>query len=128
MAEFVETMRKIRELCKEREGCAGCIMMNDIACGVTTGTPCLSEEEIERRVAQWEADFWENVRKTYAEINGKSYKPMSRESLTKWYNALHTDSAEYKMWGNGIALPCATFVLEGIAETLMGGIKNNEDA
>lgn len=30
-------------------------MMNDIACGVTTGTPCLSEEEIERRVAQWEA-------------------------------------------------------------------------
>lgn len=55
MAEFVEVMRKIRELCKEREGCAGCIMMNDIACGVTTGTPSLSEEEIERRVAQWEA-------------------------------------------------------------------------
>lgn len=55
MAEFVETMRKIRELCKEREGCAGCIMMNDIACGVTTGTPCLSEEEIERRVERWEA-------------------------------------------------------------------------
>lgn len=66
-----------------------------------------------------EADFWENVRKTYAEINGKSYKPMRRESLTKWYNTLHTDSAEYKMWGNGIALPCAAFVLEGIAESLM---------
>lgn len=64
---------------------------------------------------------WENVRKTYAGINGKSYKPMRRESLTKWYNALHTDSAEYKMWGNGIALPCAAFVLEGIAEALMGG-------
>lgn len=75
-----------------------------------------------------EADFWENVRKTYAEINGKSYKPMKRESLTKWYNGLHTDSAEYKMWGNGIALPCAAFVLEGIAEALMGGIKNDEDA
>lgn len=75
-----------------------------------------------------EADFWENVRKTYAEINGKSYKPMKRESLTKWYNALHTDSAEYKMWGNGIALPCAAFVLEGIAEALIGGIKNDEDA
>lgn len=75
-----------------------------------------------------EADFWENVRKTYAGINGKSYKPMKRESLTKWYNNLHTDSAEYKMWGNGIALPCAAFVLEGIAEALMGGIKNNEDA
>ena len=46
---------------------------------------------------------------------------MRLESLTKWYNALHTDSAEYKMWGNGIALPCAAFVLEGIAEALMGG-------
>lgn len=74
-----------------------------------------------------EADFWENVRKTYAGINGKSYRPMRRESLTKWYNALHTDSAEYKMWGNGIALPCAVFVLEGIAEVLTGGIANNED-
>nr|DAG37299.1 MAG TPA: hypothetical protein [Caudoviricetes sp.] len=55
MAEFVVVMRKIRELCDERTECKGCIMMNDIACGVTTGTPCLSEEEIERRVAQWEA-------------------------------------------------------------------------
>lgn len=66
-----------------------------------------------------EADFWENVRKTYAGINGKAYKPMKRESLTKWYNALHTDNAEYKMWGNGIALPCAAFVLGGVAEALM---------
>ncbi len=56
MAEFVEVMRKIRELCDERENCEGCIMMNDIACGVTTGTPSLSEEEIERRVEQWEAE------------------------------------------------------------------------
>lgn len=56
MAEFVEVMRKIRELCDERKECAGCVMMNDIACGVTTGTPSLSEEEIERRVAQWEAE------------------------------------------------------------------------
>ncbi len=75
-----------------------------------------------------EADFWENVRKTYAAINGTRYKPfVKREQLVRWYNALHTDSAEYKMWGNGIALPCAAFVLEGIAEVLMGGIKNNED-
>ena len=28
---------------------------------------------------------------------------------------------------NGITLSCAAFVLEGIAETLVGGIKNNED-
>lgn len=29
-----------------------------------------------------------------------------------------SDSAKYKMWGNGIALPCAVFVLDGIAEEL----------
>lgn len=61
-----------------------------------------------------DADFWESVRKTHAEINGKKYKPT--KNLKKWYEGLHTDSAEYKMWGNGIALPCAEFVLHGIAE------------
>lgn len=30
----------------------------------------------------------------------------------------HADSAEYKMWGNGVALPCVLYVLEGIAEIL----------
>lgn len=30
----------------------------------------------------------------------------------------HTDSAEYKMWGNGVALPCVLYVLEGILEEL----------
>ena len=61
-----------------------------------------------------DAEFWEDVRKTHAEINGKKYKPV--KDLEKWYNKLHTDSAEYKMWGNGIALPNAEFVLHGIAE------------
>ena len=35
--------------------------------------------------------------------------------MLTWYNKLHTDSAEYKMWGNGIALPNANYVLHGIA-------------
>lgn len=30
----------------------------------------------------------------------------------------HADSVEYKMWGNGIALPCALYVMEGIVEIL----------
>ncbi len=30
----------------------------------------------------------------------------------------HTDSAEYKMWGNGVALPCAYNVVSGCAEEL----------
>lgn len=66
-----------------------------------------------------ELAFWQQVRDTYAAIGGKLPKKYSAESLTKWYNTLHTDSAEYKMWGNGIALPCAAFVLGGVAEALM---------
>lgn len=67
-----------------------------------------------------EAAFWENVRRTRAEVGGKPYRPCaSRAALLKWYNKLHTDSAEYRMWGNGIALPNAYFVISGCAEELL---------
>lgn len=66
-----------------------------------------------------DAKFWEDVRRTYAGAMGKQYRQFKgKDALVKWYNKLHTDSAEYKMWGNGIALPCAVFVMHGIAECL----------
>lgn len=66
-----------------------------------------------------EAAYWEGVRRTHAEIAGKTYKPFAtRAALVKWYNGLHTDSAEYKMWGNGVALPCAYNLVSGCAEEL----------
>lgn len=61
-----------------------------------------------------EYEFWLDVRNTFAEINGKQVKDYTKEQMLKWYNKLHTDSAEYKMWGNGIALPNALYVMEGI--------------
>lgn len=70
------------------------------------------------KLSDEELAFWHGVRDTQAAISGKPPKTYSAASLTKWYNSLHTDSAEYKMWGNGIALPCAAFVLGGIAEEL----------
>ena len=63
-----------------------------------------------------EYEFWLNVRNTQAEINGKTVKPYTKDQMLKWYNKLHTDSAEYKLWGNGIALPCALYFMQGIAE------------
>lgn len=62
--------------------------------------------------------FWLDVRNTYAEINGKATKEYTREQMLVWYNKLHSDSAEYKMWGNGIALPNALYVMQGIAEVV----------
>ena len=63
-----------------------------------------------------EYKFWLNVRNTHAEINGKATKEYTKSQMLTWYNKLHTDSAEYKLWGNGIALPCALYVMQGIAE------------
>ena len=62
--------------------------------------------------------FWLNVRNTHATINGKAVKDYTKDQMLTWYNKLHTDSAEYKLWGNGIALPCALYVMEGIAKCL----------
>lgn len=63
--------------------------------------------------------FWLNVRNTHAAINGKPQKDHSKAQMLTWYNKLHTDSSEYKMYGNGIALPCALYVMQGIEEALI---------
>lgn len=70
-----------------------------------------------------EYKFWYEVRNTHAAINGKKQQAYTKQQMLTWYNKLHTDSAEYKMWGNGIALPTALYVMEGIAEAL----KEQED-
>ena len=63
-----------------------------------------------------EYEFWLDVRNTHAIINGKATKNYTKDQMLSWYNKLHTDGAEYKMWGNGIALPNALYVMQGIAE------------
>ena len=68
-----------------------------------------------------EYKFWLNVRNTHAEINGKATKEYTKDQMLTWYNKLHTDSSEYKLWGNGIALPNALFVIGNIAEVLANG-------
>lgn len=56
--------------------------------------------------------FWHKVFKTYAEVTGCKMK--SDKQVAKWLKDPYSDSAEYKMWGNGVALPCVWFVLCGI--------------
>ena len=70
------------------------------------------------KLSDEEAAFWQRVRDTCSVIGGKTPKKYSTDALTRWYNGLCTDSAEYKMWGNGIALPCAQYVMEGVADEL----------
>jgi DNA (cytosine-5)-methyltransferase 1 len=69
--------------------------------------------------------FWLEVRNTHAAINSKTVKDYTKAQMLTWYNKLHTDSSEYKLWGNGIALPCALYVMQGIADSLNGGSSND---
>ena len=70
------------------------------------GTENPTEEEIA---------FWTEVFETHRSVMGTASKPKSRNQIVKWLENPHSDSAEYKMWGNGVALPCVFFVLAGIA-------------
>ena len=73
-----------------------------------------------------EYKFWMDVRNTHAAINGKTVKEYTKEQMLKWYNKLHTDSSEYKMWGNGIALPPALYCMQGIADALKAGVEDGK--
>lgn len=78
------------------------------------GTPEPTQEDI---------DHWRDVFRTQMEAMGESKKEKTDNQICKWLKDSESDSAKYKMWGNGIALPCAMFVMEGIAMIL-----NEEDA
>lgn len=69
------------------------------------GTENPTEEEIA---------YWSEVFETHRKIMGTSTKPKTEKQIIKWLQNPHSDSAEYKMWGNGVALPNVCFVLSGI--------------
>lgn len=91
---------------------------------------------IEKKESLTDAEwcFWSGVILTKALIEGtvicaeggdlffaksmKPYKHKTKAQTLAWYNKLHTDSAEYKMWGNGIALPPALYCMQGITDVL----------
>ena len=59
-----------------------------------------------------ERSFWREVWDTYSRVTGGGRR--TDKQILKWLHDPYTDSAEYKMWGNGVALPCVWFVLRGI--------------
>ena len=63
-----------------------------------------------------DVSFWREVFDKDAEIKGLKKKKTDKQIL-KWLKNPHTDSAEYKMWGNGIALPCAIYIFKSLVNT-----------
>ena len=57
---------------------------------------------------------WREVFEIHARAIGNAAKPKTDAQIKKWLQNPKSDSAEYKMWGNGVALPNVYFVLSGI--------------
>lgn len=72
--------------------------------------------------------FWREVFETHRKIVTGASKPKTDKQIIKWLQNPYSDSAEYKMWGNGIALPNALFVMQGIAEELRERERNDENS
>ena len=68
-----------------------------------------SDDPTDEEIAKWREIFRE-----YDEAMGKKTKPKTDNQIRKWLQNPHSDSAEYKLWGNGISLPIPFFVLSGI--------------
>jgi DNA (cytosine-5)-methyltransferase 1 len=86
-------------------------------CARLQGFPCWWAKGLETpEPSADEIRWWAEVFETHRRVVTGATKPKSDKQIAKWLKSPHSDSAEYKMWGNGIALPCAVFALRGIAE------------
>ena len=68
-----------------------------------------TEEPGEQEIARWVGVFEDWYR-----AQGKTARA-SPERIAKWLKNPRTDSAEYKAYGNSVAVPCVFFVLAGVA-------------
>ena len=85
-------------------------------CGRLQGFPDGWCENLETDApTEEEMAFWREVFETHRKAMGKAKKPKTDNQIRKWLKNPHSDAAEYKMWGNGVALPCVFYVLSGIA-------------
>ena len=57
--------------------------------------------------------FWREVFEMHSRVTGTG-RTKTDAQIVRWLKDPHSDSAEYKLWGNGVALPCVCFVLAGI--------------
>jgi DNA (cytosine-5)-methyltransferase 1 len=59
-------------------------------------------------------DWWQSVFETWRQAAKPDTRPKSRKQIAKWLRDPYSEAAEYALWGNGICLPNARFVMAGI--------------
>lgn len=73
-----------------------------------------------------EIEYWWNAWETYREITNEYKKPKTRKQIKEWLqNPTKSDEAMYIMWGNGVAVPCVSFILASIKWGLDKKYSNN---
>lgn len=60
--------------------------------------------------------FWTRVFEEHRLILGKSKRHKTRKQIIKWLQNPHSDSAEYKLWGNSCVRQCLVFLLSGLVD------------
>ena len=61
--------------------------------------------------------FWREVFETNRKIkNGKKQK--TDNNIRTWLKNPYSDAVQYKMWGNGVALPCVLYIFSGVKKYL----------
>ena len=55
-----------------------------------------------------------DVFETHRKVITGAKKPKTEKQVRKWLIDPYLDSAAYRMYGNGVALPCVWFVLSAI--------------
>lgn len=64
---------------------------------------------------QTDIEFWTDVFETYRLTTGSEVKAKTRSQIISYIKDPYSDAAEYKLWGNGVALPCVKYVLGAIS-------------
>lgn len=62
-----------------------------------------------------EMAFWRDVFETHRKLVTRAKKPKTDKQIIKWLKDPRSDRAEYRLWGNGVALPCVFYIMNGIA-------------
>ena len=67
-----------------------------------------------KKPTEEEIDRWAAIFEEYRKAVKPESRPKSRKMVQKWLQDPYRDAEEYRLWGNGICLNVAVFVLAGI--------------
>lgn len=95
--------------------------LTPVECARLQGFPdwwCSDLGTAKEDVTEDELDFWREVFETHRRLVTQSAKAKTDRQILKWLESPHTDAAEYKMWGNGVALPCVEWIMNQIVSVV----------